>query len=69
MRAVRVNETKVTSRNAFLVNPFALVSEKESKNDNDEKTLVQDYLWSLDLSLNLYAPNTTYMRFSGLFQI
>ena len=69
MRAVRVNETKVTSRNAFLVNLFALVSEKESQNDNDEKTLVRDYLWSLDLSLNLYASNTTYMRFSGLFQI
>ena len=50
MRALRVNETKLTSRNAFIVNIFALESEKEPK--NDEKTLFWDSLQSLDLSLN-----------------
>ena len=33
--ALRVNETKVTLRNAFIDNIFALESEKESKNDGD----------------------------------
>ena len=37
VRALRVNETKVTLRNAFIGNLFALKSEKESK--NDERTL------------------------------
>ena len=37
VRAQRVNETKVTSRNAFIDNFFALESEKESK--DDERTL------------------------------
>ena len=37
MRTLRVNETKVTSRNAFIDNFFALESEKEPK--NDEKSL------------------------------
>ena len=35
--ALRVNEAKVTWRNAFIDNRFALESEKESK--NDKKTL------------------------------
>ena len=30
---LRLNEIKVTLRNAFIGNPFALESEKESKND------------------------------------
>ena len=29
MRALRINETKLTSRNAFIFNLFALESEKE----------------------------------------
>ena len=33
MRALRVNESKLTSRNAFIANFFALESEKESKYD------------------------------------
>ena len=33
MHALRVNETKVTSRNAFIVNLFALESEKGSTNE------------------------------------
>ena len=31
LRALRVNETKVTLRNAFIDNLFALKNEKESK--------------------------------------
>ena len=37
VRALRVNETKVTLRNAFTDNLFALENEKESK--NHERTL------------------------------
>ena len=37
MSALRVNETKVTSKNVFIVNLFALKSEKEPK--NKERTL------------------------------
>ena len=33
VHARRVNETKVTLRNAFIVNLFASRSDKESKND------------------------------------
>ena len=32
MSALRVNETKVTSKNVFIVNLFALKSDKEPKN-------------------------------------
>ena len=42
MRALRVNKTKVTSRNTFIDNLFALESERESK--NDEKSLFRDFL-------------------------
>ena len=42
MHAVRVNENKLISRNAFIVNLFVLESENESKYDQK----------SLDLSLN-----------------
>ena len=49
MHALRVNETKVTSRNAFIVNLFALESEKEK---NEERTFFQDCLQILDLSFN-----------------
>ena len=37
VRTLRVNETKVTSRNAFIEKLFVLECEKESK--NDERTL------------------------------
>ena len=33
MRALRVNQTKITSRNGFIANVFALKSDKESRND------------------------------------
>ena len=50
MRALRVNETRVTSRNAFIDNPFALEHEKEPK--NDERTFFRDFPRILDLSVN-----------------
>ena len=40
MRAVRVNETKLTPRNAFIVNLLALQSENKSK--YDQNTLFWD---------------------------
>ena len=48
--ALRVNEIKVTSRNAFIVNFCALKSEKKSK--NVEKTLFRDFPRILNLSVN-----------------
>ena len=50
LRALRINETKVTSKNAFIDNLFALESEKESK--NDERTLFPDCPRILDLSVS-----------------
>ena len=64
MRAVRVNETKVISRNAFIDNLFPLKSEKETK--NDETTLFRDCPRKLDLPVNFWTPNVTSMLFSGL---
>ena len=40
MRTLRVNETKVTPRNAFIANGYELQSEKKSK--KEEKTLFRD---------------------------
>ena len=65
MRALRVDETKVTSRNAFTGIPFALESEKES--ENDKRTHFQYYPRILDLSVKPQTPNATCMWFSGLF--
>ena len=50
MRTLRVNETNVTSRKAFIDNLFALESEKESK--NDKRTFFGDCPWIVDLSVN-----------------
>ena len=63
--AVRVNETKLTSRNVFIVNLLALGSEKES--ENDQMALFWDCTRALDLSLNTQRLKTTYIRFLGLF--
>ena len=46
-----VNETKVTSRNSFIVNPFELESEKESK--SKKRALFRDCPWIIDLSVNI----------------
>ena len=47
VRVLRVNETKVTSRNALIDNHFTLKSNKETK--IDERTLFSDFSWILDL--------------------
>ena len=62
--AVRVNETKLTSRNVFIVN-LALGSEKES--ENDQMAIFWACPRALDLSLNTQRLKTTYIRFFGLF--
>ena len=41
VHALIVNEIKITSRNAFIDNPFGLQSEKESK--NDKSSMFQDW--------------------------
>ena len=64
VRVVRVNETKPPSRNAFLVDLFALESQKGSR--NDERTLFWDSSRSLDLSLNPQCPNDAIWQFHGL---
>ena len=50
VRVLRVNETKPPCRNAFLVDSFALESQKGSR--NEERTVFWDSSWSLGLSLN-----------------
>ena len=50
MDALRVNGTKVTLRNAFIDNPFALESDKDSK--NEERTLFPGCPGIADLSGN-----------------
>ena len=50
MRCLRVNGTKVTLRNAFIDNAFALESEAES--ENDKKTFFPDCMQILDMSVN-----------------
>ena len=47
----KFNETKVTLGNVFIVNCFALNSEKKSK--NEKSTLFRDCLQILDLSVTL----------------
>ena len=64
MHALGVNETKVTSRNAFIDNLFPLESGKESEND---KTIhFSDYAQIFDLVDNPETTNTTYMWFLEL---
>ena len=55
MRGLRVNQTKVTLKNAFIVNFFALKSEKKSK--NEERTLFRDSPRILDLSVWSRMPH------------
>ena len=63
MRAVRVNETKFISRNAFIDNLFPLKSEKEAK--RDEATLFETARGFLTCLLPLDTESTS-MWFSGL---
>ena len=62
--ALRVYETKLTSKNPFIVNLFALGSEKGCK--YGQKTLIWNSPRSLDLYLNTYPPNDVSCRFSAL---
>lgn len=59
MRSQRVNESKLTSRSAFIGDLFALGGEKESK--YDKEPLVSDYLRNLDLSLHPLPQKDAYM--------
>ena len=65
VHTLRVNETKVTPRNAFIDSLFALKRDKESK--NDKRTLFQDYWQILDVGVYAHTANATYMWFSGMF--
>ena len=66
VRVLRVNETKLPSRNVFIVHFFALKSEKPSR--NDERTLFWNSSRTLDLSLNPQPPNDAISQFPGLLQ-
>ena len=50
MRSLRVNETKLTLRNAFILDLFALGGGKESK--YNERTLFWGSIQKLDLTAN-----------------
>ena len=58
--------SKLTSRNSFIVDVFALGNEKKSK--YNKRTLFWHSWWSFDLSLIPYPAKETYMRFSRLFK-
>ena len=66
VRVLRVNETKLPSRNVFIVHFFALESEKPSR--NDERTLFWNSSRTLDLSLNPQPPNDAISQYPGLLQ-
>ena len=68
MRTLNINGTKVTLRNTFIENLFALESESEKESKNDKRTLFPDCQPIVDLSVNPYTPYDTYMWFSELFQ-
>ena len=64
MPTLKFNETKFTSRKAFIDNLFTLENEKEFK--IDERTLSGDCPQIVDLSVNLQTANATNMWFSGV---
>ena len=64
--ALRVNETKLISRNASMINLFKLESKEELK--NDERNLFSDSPRSFDPTLNTQPTNDAYQCFSGLLQ-
>ena len=65
MPRLRVNETKITLRNAFILDLFTLGGEKESK--YNEKTPFWGSLQKLDLSVNPQPSKNAYTRLSRLF--
>ena len=62
VRALRVNETKPTYINAFIVDLFAIESGK--KNRLDEITFFWDSPRSFELPLNHLSPDDAFRRFS-----
>ena len=64
MHSLRVNETKVTLRNAFISDHFALGGEKESK--FDERTLFWDPLQNLYLSVSLRKTHIRIFQYSEI---
>ena len=64
MRSLRINEIKLTLRNDFILDLFALGGEKESK--YNKRTLFWGSVQKLDLSVNPEPPKDPYTRFSGL---
>ena len=62
---LRVNKTKVTLRDTFTSNLFALESKKESK--NDERTPFRDCLRILDLSVYRWSLIARFMWSSERF--
>ena len=65
LRALRVNETELSSRNNFIDNIFALENEKELK--NDERTLFWYSPQSFDLLLTLSLRATPIGVFPDYF--
>ena len=59
-----VDETKLTLKNAFILDLFVVGGEKKSK--YNERTLFWSSVQKLDLSVNPHPPKDTYTRFSGL---
>ena len=67
MRTLKVNETKVTSPNAFIDNIFALESEKESK--KEERILYLDHTGLLTLLLTVGMRRPHICGFLGCFGV
>ena len=65
LRAVRVKETKVSSRKVYIDIPFTLSSEKESK--INKKKFLRDYPEILGLAIDPYTENVTCMLSPALF--
>ena len=66
LHTIRINETKVTSGNAFIANVFALESATESK--KYKKSFFQDFPRIFCLSVYPYTMNATYKWCSGQIQ-
>ena len=75
MHALRVNETKVKSRNAFIVNLFALgknqkIKKKRERVRKNKKMMEGPSFETAHRVLTCLValrPHATFMQFSGLF--
>ena len=63
--SLMVNETKLISRNAFVLDLFALGGEKQSK--HNERTPLWRSIQKLHSTVDPSPPKDAYTRFSGLF--